>query len=185
MSSMTAETLMSVYPPVLDKDQLFNALGRATAEVLGQAFMDTKHASIYTRIAELDEALLDVLAKDFNIAWYDYNHPLEIKRRVIAAAFSVYFNNGTKGALETAIRAIYPNAVVEEWFDYGGLPYHFRVIINDQDPDYNTIQKMIRLYKNERSYLDSISYSSEEVIMPVYLGSSDGEAVITEESEMM
>lgn len=185
MSKMNADTLMAVYPPVLDKDQLFNALGQATAEVLGQAFIDTKHASIYTRIAELDEALLDVLAKDFNIAWYDYNHPLETKRRVVAAAFSVYFNNGTKGALQTALRAVYPNAVVQEWFDYGGAPYHFRVVLNDQAEDYDAINKMIRLYKNERSRLDSIAYSSDEVTMPIYMGSADGEAVITMESEML
>ena len=185
MSKMTADTLMSVYPPVLGKDQLFNALGQATAEVLGQAFIDTKHASIYTRIAELDESLLDVLAKDFNIAWYDYNYPLETKRRVIAAAFSVYFNNGTKGALETALKAVYPNAEVDEWFNYGGLPYHFRVILNDQAEDYDAVNKMIRLYKNERSWLDSISYSSEEVAQPVYIGSSDGDVVLIENCKMI
>ena len=184
MSSLTRDTMMSVYPSVLAKDTLFNALGQATAEVIGEAFLNTKHASIYTRIGELDEGVLDILAKDFNIAWYDYNYPLETKRRVVAAAFSVYFNNGTRGALEKALRAVYPYAVVEEWFEYSGLPYCFRVVINDPDVDLATANRMVQLYKNERSHLDGITYSADTVNVPIYIGSMDTETAIEAESNM-
>jgi len=183
MSKMTAETLMQLYPPVLDKDELFNALGQATAEVLGQAFIDTKHASIYTRISELNEGVLDELSKDFAIAWYDYNYPLETKRRVIAAAFSVYFNNGTKGALETALKAVYPDARVEEWFEYEGDPFCFRVVLNEPGIDLPTVQKMIELYKNERSHLEEIIYSAADCDVPIYAGMADTEVSIYAESQ--
>ena len=184
MSKMTAETLMQVYPPVLEKDQLFNALGQATAEILGEAFLNTKHASIYTRVMDLSEGVLDILAKDFAIAWYDYNYPLETKRRVIAAAFSVYYNNGTKAALETALRAVYPDARVEEWFEYGGEPFYFRVVLNEPDIDFDEVKKMIELYKNERSHLHDITYSADEVEVPFYVGSADSETLIQAESLM-
>lgn len=185
MSNLSAETLMQVYPSVLERDAMFNALGQATAEALGAAFLRTANSSIYTRIAELDEGALNILAKDFNIAWYDYNYDLETKRRVVAAAFSVYFNNGTIGALKTALQAVDPYATVTEWFEYEGLPYCFRVVLNDPSVSFEDINRMIRLYKNERSHLDGISYNAQEITMPVYLGSADVENSMETESIML
>ena len=128
MSKLSKDSLMSIYPGVLNRDKLFNSLGQSVAESLGEAFLNVKHANIYLRISELDEDVLDILAQDFNISWYDYDFQLETKRRVVAAAFSVHRHLGTAGAMTTAISAIWPNSSVEEWFDYGGDPYFFRVL---------------------------------------------------------
>lgn len=158
---LNKSALMGLYPAVLNKDELFNALGQSAAELLGDAFLKTAKADIYTRINELDEGVCDILAKDFNISWYDYNFKVETKRRVIAAAFSVHRHFGTTGAMITAISAIWPNSTVEEWFQYGGDPYFFRVLVeaNSGDPDeepiaFSQIDKTVQLYKNERSWLE-------------------------------
>lgn len=161
MSKLDKSSLMQVYPSVLNRDELFNALGQTVAESLGEAFMKTKHANIYNRIMELDEGVLDILAKDFNVSWYDYNFQLETKRRVIAAAFSVHRHLGTAGAMITAVSAIWPHSSVEEWFQYGGDPYFFRVLVeaNQGDPGeepirFSAIDRTVQLYKNERSWLE-------------------------------
>ena len=159
MSKLSKNTLMQIYPSVLDKDKLFNSLGQDIAEALGDAFLKVKHSNIYGRIAELDEGVLDVLAQDFNISWYDYNFQLDTKRRVIAAAFSVLRHLGTAGAMKTAICAIWPDSAVEEWFEYGGDPYYFRVLVNANEPGqepiaFDKIDKTVQLYKNERSWLE-------------------------------
>lgn len=159
MSKLSKDTLMQLYPSVLEKDQLFNALGVDVAEALGEAFLSVKNANIYCRIADLDEGILDILARDFNVSWYDFNFQLETKRRVIAAAFSVHRHLGTAGAMVTAVSAIWPNSAVEEWFDYGGDPYYFRVIVeaNDENGEpikFSQIDKTVQLYKNERSWLE-------------------------------
>ena len=168
--NLNKDSLMSLYPSVLDKDALFNALGQSVAESLGEAFLNVKNASIYTRIAELDEAVLDILAKDFKISWYDYDFQLETKRRVIAAAFSVHRHLGTTGAMITAICAIWPHSTVEEWFEYNGNPFYFRVLVNANDPGaepirFDAIDKTVKLYKNERSWLED-----DRVILRIYCG---------------
>ena len=156
---LNKSSLMGLYPSVLDKDKRFNALGQSTAEVIGDAFLKTANADIYTRIGELEEGVLDILAKDFNITWYDYDFKVETKRRVIAAAFSVYRHFGTTGAMVTAICAIWPNSTVEEWFQYGGDPYYFKVMVQANDADgepieFSKIDRTVQLYKNERSWLE-------------------------------
>lgn len=165
---LSKDTLMQVYPSVLDKDALFNALGQSAAESIGEAFLNVKKTSIYTRIAELDEGVLDILAKDFGISWYDYDFQLDTKRRVVAAAFSVHRHMGTAGAMITAICAIWPDSTVEEWFDYGGDPYYFRVLVNasgDEPIRFDSIDKTVQLYKNERSWLQD-----DRVILRIYCG---------------
>ena len=159
MSKLSKASLMQVYPSVLDRDKLFNALGQTVAEEIGAAFLQTKHANIYNRIAELDEGVLDILAQDFNVSWYDYDFQIDTKRRVIAAAFSVHRHLGTTGAMVTAVSAIWPNSSVEEWFQYGGDPYYFRVLVeaNQEGGEpirFSDIDKTVQLYKNERSWLD-------------------------------
>lgn len=180
MSNLDKTSLMQVYPSVLDRDKLFNALGQSVAESIGEAFLNVKNANIYNRIMELDEGVLDILAQDFNVSWYDYDFQLETKRRVIAAAFSVHRHLGTKGAMVTAICAIWPNSTVEEWFDYGGDPYYFRVLVNANNPGdepirFDSIDKTVQLYKNERSWLENGT-----VILRIYCGiiiktSADGQ----------
>ena len=168
MSKLSKNTLMQIYPSVLDKDKLFNSLGQDIAEALGDAFLKVKNTNIYGRISELDEGVLDILAQDFNISWYDYDYPVATKRRVIAAAFSVYRHIGTVGAMVTALSAVWPNSYIEEWFEYDGDPFMFRAVVNiddDDNPvDLDTIRKVVELYKNERSWLEFDSISVRTVI---------------------
>lgn len=178
MSKLSKSTLMQLYPSVLDKDKLFNDLGQAVAESLGEAFLNVKNSNIYCRIAELDEGVLDILAQDFNISWYDYDFQLDTKRRVIAAAFSVHRHLGTAGAMKTAICAIWPNSAVEEWFEYDGDPFYFRVLVNANEPGqepiaFDKIDKTVQLYKNERSWLEDGTVILR-IYVPIVVNTSKG-----------
>ena len=120
---------------------------------------------IYTRIDDLPEELLDILAYDFKVDWWDYDYTLEEKRATPKDSWNVHRTLGTRGAVEKAISAIYPDTQVVEWFDYDGDPYHFKLMINatyeDDDPvKHQRVLARINFYKNLRSYLDVIEYAS-------------------------
>lgn len=78
-------------------------------------------AILYTRIDEMPEFLLDILAYDFKIDWWDPNYAIEEKRQTLKDSWYVHRHLGTKAAVETAISAIFKDSRVEEWFEYGGL----------------------------------------------------------------
>lgn len=105
------------------------ALGQAIAKVMESRQDEIDSLRIYTRIDELPEWLLDILARDFAVDWYDRSYTLEEKRKTIKDSFYVHRHRGTKAAVERAISAIYPNPKVLEWFEYGGDPYHFKLRI--------------------------------------------------------
>lgn len=151
----------NTFPPVLRNDESFDAAARAIAERLEENIVLSEYALVYSRIDSLPEAALDALAYDFNIGWYDYSYSLDEKRTIIKEAFKIFRFIGTKYAVETALRSIYPVAYVREWFEYGGKPYHFKVEIhdsaNDREKCNKTVQK-IRFTKNVRSVIDETIY---------------------------
>ena len=126
---LTADNMMQQFPIALQKDPKTVALGQAIAKGMESRQDEINPLRIYTRIDELPEWLLDILARDFAVDWYDRSYTLEEKRKTIKDSFYVHRHRGTKAAVERAISAIYPNPKVLEWFEYGGDPYHFKLRI--------------------------------------------------------
>ncbi|MPN30134.1 hypothetical protein SDC9_177592 [bioreactor metagenome] len=122
---------------------------------------------IYARIDELDEEILDILAYDLHVDWYDYTYPIEVKRATIKDSVKVHRKLGTKYAVETALGNVFPGTKVSEWFQYGGDPYMFKVNIGITETGV-TVEKQaavlerVRFYKNLRSHLEAISYKVEK-----------------------
>lgn len=166
---LTEANLMRTLPGVLEQDDGMNPLGQITAKALAGLPKSIVYARIYARIDQLDEATLDTLAADFDVAWYDYNYSLETKRALIRDSFFVHRHLGTKGALSKALSDIFPNSTVLEWFEYGGQPYYFRVVVDvtsTQEPAYiGLIKKAIEYYKSYRSHLEE-----DEVIVRITCG---------------
>lgn len=155
---VTYDSLMRVLPDVLKKAPSMLPLGQTAATFLELAAGNTELSAIYDRIEELPESLLDLLANDFGVVWYDADQDLETKRRVIKESFYVHRHLGTVGATRKALSAVWPNSDVEEWFEYGGDPYYFRVLVNAGDSQQpipvNDIINTIRTYQSARSHLE-------------------------------
>lgn len=94
-------------------------------------------------------------------------YPIEVKRRTIRDSIQVHRRLGTKYAVEKALGAVYPGTKVEEWFEYGGDPYKFRVVIGATEAGITAdrqaaVLDRVRFYKNLRSHLEAISYQIEK-----------------------
>lgn len=176
-NGLTAERMVDSFPLALQKDPKMVALAHSIANVLEQRLDEIDLGQIYTRIDQLPEDLLDILAKDFAVDWYDRSYTLEEKRKTIKGSFYVHRHRGTKAAVEKAISAIYPNPEVLEWFEYGGNPYHFKLRITvdfatlNQTKHQQVLQK-ISCYKNLRSHLDGVVYSIESKAVKPYIAAA-------------
>lgn len=162
-NGITKGNLLATFPYALQGSTSISALGDATADVLARRPEEISRLLIYPRIDELPEDLLDILAYDFKVDWWDPNYSLEEKRRVFKGSWYVHKHLGTKAAVETAIRAIYPLTIVEEWFEYGGEPYHFRLNINITSDSGDRVRQRrvlerLEFYKSLRSHNDGVRY---------------------------
>ena len=120
-------------PEPLKRDPKMKAFAAAVTEQMLTVSGNIDNVLIYSRIDELPEEMIDILAYDMHVDWYDYSYPLDVKRKLLKSSVKVHKKMGTKYATETAIRAIYPDSKIKEWFEYGGKHHCFRVILNAGD----------------------------------------------------
>lgn len=162
-NGLTAENLLLALPEALRQDEQMQALAAGIAEVLAARPAEIDRLLIYPRIDELLEDLLDRLAYDFKVDWWDAEYSLAEKRQTLKDNWQVHRRLGTKAAVERAIAAIYPETKVLEWFEYAGEPYHFKLEINLTGSDFDLERQQrvldrVAYYKNLRSHLDGIEY---------------------------
>lgn len=120
--------LEQTVPFALRKDERIVALTRAVAEQLKiNAEMIRETAGVFYRIDQLSERVLDMLAYDLHVDWYDYGASLDEKRSMIASSVFVHRHMGTPSAIYRVIQDVFEEGGLEEWFQYGGQPNHFRV----------------------------------------------------------
>lgn len=162
-NGLTKENILRVFPEVLQRSPSISALGDVVAGVLADTAEDTALCAVYPNVDELPEDVLDALAVDFGIDWWDYGFSLETKRSVFKAAVPVHKKRGTKGAVLDALSSIYPGTSISEWFEYNGAPYSFRLNIAVEEEAIGTelhlrVLDRVKTYKNARSTLDRITY---------------------------
>jgi phage tail P2-like protein len=93
----------------------------------------------------------------WNPAW-----SVTTKRAVINASIATHRKKGTIGALRTALSAFALNLDVQEWWQFSGAPYTFRVAINVDgasvtDEQLDELEAVVNAVKNARSHLDSLT----------------------------
>lgn len=172
MNRKNSKTCCETFPPALKKDKSMCALGQLIAEELHITAHETKKNIIYANIEELSETWLDVLAYDLHVDWYDYDYPIEAKRAIIKDSIRVHQKLGTTGATERALGGLHPQSEIEEWYDYNGKPFHFRIVLDTTNSrvavDYDEIVSTVDIYKRLTAHLDGLYYQCSMciIIMP-------------------
>lgn len=136
--------------------------GRALAKALeaGAQMMNDVVAQGVGCIVDYDgmpEWRLDELAWETNCL-YDYNAGIDEKRKWIKSATPWYQAYGTPLAVKWLISVALGGGELLEWFEYGGEPYHFKIVAAsgmDEGMD-EYFYKMLLKVKNVRSQLDGI-----------------------------
>lgn len=157
--SITAENLLQNLPQVLQNAPNTAALADSVADVLAKRPEEIKTLSIYAQIDALPEKLLDILAHDFKVDWYNYDYPIETKRELLKSCWSIHRRLGTKWAVENVINAYFDDGQIKEWFQYGGNPGCFQVYSSNPMLNEGRLTEFLNLLnkvKRASSKLDGI-----------------------------
>lgn len=167
------EALLEAFPYSLARDEDKRKLADDIADELVKATILSEYASVFPRVDELPEEVLDILAADLKIQWYEIDAPVESKKAQIKSCFKLHQCLGTKYALITAISDVFPGSDVKEWFEYGGEPFHFTLILDVTQTgsglpiSQDIIERIVNAVKPVRSVLesDSITYRIRSTIL--------------------
>lgn len=114
---------------------------------------------LYVNLGKASEEILDELAWQFNIIEYDKAYPIETKRELVKGCLSIHHKRGTVAAVEDVATKVFGNAEIEEWFDYGGEPYHFRILtenLSSNDEMIEKVEEIVKKTQNVRSHLEEV-----------------------------
>ncbi|WP_051650220.1 phage tail protein I [Selenomonas sp. AB3002] len=155
-------SLLEILPESIRGDPQIEAAASALDAELQAVTADIKENLLISRIDELPERVLDLLAWQWHVDFYrPLGMDIDTKRRLIRESIAWHRIKGTPAAVEKVLAAAFVESWVEEWYEYGGSPGYFRVTISDviTDPEEQAnILAAINSAKNERSWLDALRY---------------------------
>lgn len=170
-------------PEPLKQDPKIQALASALTGQLLQVSENIDSVLIFSRFDELPEELIDILAFDMHVDWYDYSYPLDIKREILKDSVRVHKKMGTVYAVETAVRALHGDCKILEWFEYGGTPHCFKLILGQDkyklDTNLEEIIRRVYMYKRLSAHLEAIELK-KSIKKKVYVGAAGVEKISIE-----
>lgn len=128
------------------------------------------------RPMECPASHLPWLAWALSVDTWDPTWPEQVQRQVIAQSIALHRIKGTRRALEMALAPISAGLSIEEWFEYGGQPYRFRVTQHLTATEAWSGNKVGLIYqtvvraKNVRSWLEAVRAKRPAMPAPVYVG---------------
>ena len=154
-------------PDSIAQDETMQAAAQMLDGELSAIEDEISNALIWSRIDELQEPLLSYLAWQLHVEYWRPEMILAEKREMIKKAFILHSTKGTPGGIENAMAAAVQGvggAYVEEWFEYAGDPFHFKVVVDIigelvGDDLEEELLRIVNVYKNLRSQLDGFEYN--------------------------
>ena len=164
---MVEFSIEQLFPDFILADQNGYALAKGIERGLQMMCETVKNGmDVLQNVDKMPEWRLDEMAWELDCL-YDYSASVAAKRVWIKNAKTLMEVAGTPKAIIDYLEGYFSDVQVEEWWQYDGEPYHFRVICNgDMSPEKEQwVRYAIEKAKNVRSVLDALTIYKEAVII--------------------
>ncbi len=159
MSDIYNTKLLDLIPPNLRSDPDIIAASQAVDREFTALVNSIKNVLTFANVDGATSDVVDNLASELRVAFYDSTLDLTTRRELVKNALLYNMIKGTPAVIENLATTLFGDAQVEEWFDYGGQPYHFRVltvnsaVTNELADQFNDA---VNAVKNLRSVLEAV-----------------------------
>lgn len=162
-------SLAAILPHSLVQNEENKALAEAITVIL---------KDIYTKTSSLDfsdtfpEHILDIVAFEEHVDFYDPTLTIEQKRELIDRSYFFHRKKGTPAAVEQLIEIVFGEGQVVEWFEYDGVPGYFKVVTSNTQVTNELAEQFIRALdsiKRKSAWLEKVEISQTES-MYLYVG---------------
>lgn len=160
---LTDLVLLSLQTAFMQRDLTTQGICAGVGGQLRESAESTYNILMYQALTTMQESpfaheLVDELAWQFHADYYDTTADFEVKKALVRQSIRIHQKKGTPQAVIDLLTTAFPtDTLLLEWFDYGGRPYHFKIITSDlSEVDKDKFVKALNTVKNARSYLEAI-----------------------------
>lgn len=136
------------------------ALGHAINLQIREIIECARATSVICNIDHINnEKILDLLAFEIKVPFYDENFNVDTKKEVIKKSILLQKLAGTDYAIETMLKEIIGGGTVIPWYEYGGEPGYFKIEAENQgaSEDIQTeLLEIINNVKRKSAWLDGV-----------------------------
>lgn len=178
-------TLRQLMPPSLLQDETVAALCDAFQIEIDQIIPEIINVLFLPRVDELSGVILEHLAWGLNIdadeGWLLADTDAK-KRDLIKNAVAIQRNKGTKYAVKKALEVVGLTGTISEWFEYGGDPYWFKIVIDGTQEftpeQLELLDRYVIRNKNARSWVLVEVLSARQSDMRMALAGVESSVVV-------
>jgi len=159
MISLYDGQLTDILPPNFKNDHKVIALSHAIQKLTQHLLDQIRKTAIYATIDEQPDEVIDLMAAELRTNhYYDQRLDIQTKRELVKNALSWHTYAGTPAAIEEMLSTVFGEGTIEEWFEYGGEPYNFKVHINGilRPGMFDDFEQLIKKVKNTRSRVEDV-----------------------------
>jgi phage tail P2-like protein len=128
MTDIKSLKLLDILPSSIAGDAQVNAMLPALDAELLSVTGSIREALISSRIDELPENVLNLLAWQWHVDFYEPEKlPVALKRNLIKSSILWHRKKGTLWAVKQILRDLGLEPTIREWFDIGSAPYTFGI----------------------------------------------------------
>ncbi|WP_170932735.1 phage tail protein I [Desulfosporosinus sp. FKB] len=162
MIDIYSVSVLDLLPPNLKQDPDMIAASKAVDSEFTLVVNEVQDCIILPRIDELESDLVDLLAWELHVDFYDAELPVETRRALVKNSVQAHRLKGTPAAVEMVASTVFGRCSLDEWFNYGGNPYFFRVNVEASQQgasqsNLTKLESLINEYKNTRSWLEIVN----------------------------
>lgn len=159
MISLYDSQITDILPDNIKNSPEVQAISYAIQRQNQKILRFARNINVIRAIDVIQEDIIDLMAAELRTQYYSGELDLDVKRKLVRNTMIWYMKSGTPTAVEELVNTVFGYGKVEEWFDYGGEPYHFKIEA-DTLLSKDRIKKFaqtIKNVKNTRSQLDGFN----------------------------
>ena len=162
MIELKGSRFTQILPENLSSQTRTQALAYAVGRQVDKLLVLADRMVIWADLDRVPEQLLDCLAVELRTPAYSQDYPMEVKRTLVRESLLFYARMGTPAAVDRLIQSIFGSGQIQEWFEYGGEPHHFRATVGAEGvtitPEaLEELRRVLASVKRLSSWLDSIA----------------------------
>lgn len=150
---------IKLLPDFMKDDGCVKALSESINTIFRPAAQNMKKLSDWNRIDSMTETELDELAWECDISWYDKTADIETKRSICKNSDKIFMTRATSAAVEEVISTYFKNASLQEFWECGCRPHHFKIQCDDisaYTENLDLFLSVLEKVKRKSQWLDSI-----------------------------
>lgn len=141
MISLRSAKLTNALPQILAKEPWAQAMAYAVNNQLNRLLTYADGAMVQANLGKMPDAVLDILAAELRLPYYDPTFSTAVKRELVRGALQYWATAGTAESLAQILTNIFGDAEIEEWFEYGGEPGYFRILTSNPNVTGDTLEQ--------------------------------------------